>query len=141
MDEVYLSPGVVETLRKIAVAAEAIEAERSERQRIRAQAQYERVKTGPYLEPDGAGGQWVLIPSDWDNKEAARFWAAVGCRFLATEKAWVRPVDLPYRHKRYTARQWLRSLRRKFFEFYGEELAERAARHDDGSQGEAVNGL
>jgi len=122
---VYLSPDVVDTLRANETKQSAIERERQERQRLRAQARLDRMRAGPCLEPNCIGGQWVYIPSDWHDEEARAFWVSVGCRFLRHEKAWVRPVDLPYQSKRYTPQQWLRSLRRKFFEFYDDELAER----------------
>ncbi|MCP4539718.1 MAG: hypothetical protein GY832_21480, partial [Chloroflexi bacterium] len=41
--------------------------ERAEAEIIRAQARYDRMRSGPYLEPDGCDGQWVVIPSDWPN--------------------------------------------------------------------------
>jgi hypothetical protein len=99
------------------------EAEREERRRLRAQAQYERMQSGPYLEPDGVGGQWVVVPSDWYNEEARAFWVSVGCRFLR-RKAWVRSPIVPYQGQTYTANQWLRSLRKKFFELHAAELVE-----------------
>ena len=100
------------------------------RKRLRARAAYARMKRGPYLEPNGLGGQWVYIPSDWYSEEARTFWNEIGCRFLEAEKAWVRPVNRPYEGERYSASQWLRSIRRKFFErmafipLHADELAE-----------------
>jgi hypothetical protein len=98
--------------------------ERAEVERIREQARYDRMRSGPYLEPDGCGGQWVVIPSDWYDEEAKGFWKAIGCRFLPREKSWVRPVALPYEYETYSPRQWLVSIRKRFFEFHGAKLKE-----------------
>ena len=93
-----------------------------QRRQLQAQAQFDRMKAGPYLEENVLGEQWVVIPSAWFEREAKRFWNQVGARFVYREKLWLRTVSLPYDGKHYTAAQWLRSLRTKFFEFYAEEL-------------------
>ena len=98
------------------------EAEREERRRQRARAKYDRMQSGPYLEPDGVGGQWVAVPSDWYKAEARAFWNSVGCRYL--RKTWIRSPNVPYRGQTYTATLWLKSLRRKFFELHAAELVE-----------------
>ncbi len=93
------------------------EAEREERRRLRARAKFDRMQSGPYLEPDGIGGRWVVVPSDWFNEETRVFWSSVGCRFLRG-KVWIRSPGIPYKGRTYTARQWLKSLKRKFFELH-----------------------
>ena len=132
--EVYLSPDVLEKLERRAARRSKrervrarVDAEARMRKRLRARAAYARMKRGPYLEPNGLGGQWVYIPSDWYSEEARAFWNEIGCRFLEAEKAWVRPVNRPYEGEQYSACQWLRSIRRTFFELHADELAE--ARH------------
>jgi len=102
----------------------AVEAalEMQQRRRFQAQAQFDRMKAGPHLEENVLGDQWVVIPSAWFEREAKRFWNQIGARFVYRERLWVRTVKLPYDGKHYTATQWLRSLRSKFFEFYAEEL-------------------
>jgi len=97
--------------------------EQQEYRRLRAQGRYDQMKGGPYLEPNGMGGQWVVIPSAWFNEEARIFWRKIDARFIRRERLWLRSVGLPYDGKRYTAQQWLRSLRKKFFEFHADELA------------------
>ncbi len=99
--------------------------ERAERERLRAQAQRDRMRSGPRLESDGIGGQWVVIPSDWRDAEATKFWQSIGCRFLSREKEWLRATNLPYRHETYSPRQWLASIRKRFFEFHGAKLKAR----------------
>ena len=119
------SPAQTETgTPSLAMLAEA-ELERQQRLRLRAQARYDSMRAGPYLEENGIGGLWVVIPSDWFNEEARRFWASIGCRYLPHERKWVRSVQLAYQGKTYTAPQWLRSIRRKFFELHEEELRRR----------------
>ena len=100
----------------------AMAQEIQERRRLHAQAQFDRMKAGPYIESNVVGGQWVVIPSAWFKREARDFWNAVGARFVHREKLWVRTVGLPYDGETYTAVQWLRSLRAKFFEFYAREI-------------------
>ncbi|MEA3339461.1 MAG: hypothetical protein U9R15_05790, partial [Chloroflexota bacterium] len=86
---------------------------------------YDRMKAGPYLETNVLGEQWIVIPSAWYKREARNFWNDVGARFLYREKVWVHSTVGQYGQydgKSYTPVQWLRSLRRKFFEFYGDEI-------------------
>ncbi len=109
-------------MRTVSSVLASAEAEREERRRLRARARFDRMQSGPYLEPDGIGGRWVVVPSDWYNEKARAFWSSVGCRFL--RKTWIRSPGIPYQGQTYTATQWLKSLRRKFFELHAAELVE-----------------
>jgi hypothetical protein len=130
-EDVHLSPEILEQLQDAADKEAKRQRIRARvqrrirnRERIKAQAAYDRMQRGPYLEPTGMGGQWVYIPSDWYHEGARAFWDQIGARFLTGEKAWVRPVSRPYKGKRYTPQQWLHSIRKKFFEFHEERLKE-----------------
>ncbi|RLC80452.1 MAG: hypothetical protein DRJ03_21715, partial [Chloroflexi bacterium] len=103
-------------------AAKDAAREAQSRRRLRAQARFDRMKAGPYLESNAVGEQWIVIPSAWFNPMAKNFWNQVDARFSRRDKAWVRVANRPYDGKSYTPAQWLRSLRRKFFEFYGDEI-------------------
>jgi len=103
-------------------AVVAMAKEEQEYRRLRTQGRYDQMKDGPYLESNGMGGQWIVIPSAWFNEKARIFWRKIDARFIRRERLWLRPVGLPYDSKRYTAQQWLGSIRKKFFEFHGDEL-------------------
>ena len=96
-----------------------------EYRRLRAQGRYDQMKGGPYIEVDElVGNPVVVIPSAWFNEDARRFWRKVDATFIRREKVWVRPVGLPYNGKKHTVHQWLESIRKKFFEFHEDELAQ-----------------
>lgn len=72
---------------------------------------------GPRLE-----GDWLVIPSNWYNEEAKDFWRSLGMRFDSgdLEKRWYRDTRRPHNGKSFDRWAWLKSARRKYYEFYPE---------------------
>ena len=89
---------------------------------IRAIGEHERMVKGPYLE-DIWGDQFIVIPSDWYKEEAKDFWKSKGFRFSNSPyPVWMRSTDLKLDGKKFSPEMWLQAAKRKFQEFYGEDL-------------------
>ena len=76
----------------------------------------ERMPDGPFIR-DGQ----VIVPGSPEhyNPEAARFWRSVGFRWDGEFYDWVLdPSVACYKGRRFDAKAWLKSARRRFYEFY-----------------------
>lgn len=101
---------------------------------IRAERNYERMKKGPYLEPDENdenGAVFLVVPSDWYSEVAKEFWASMRFQFNKNEglPSWVLWVDSSGRKadthgKKFTAAQWLKSARTHFFHLHEKAFAQ-----------------
>lgn len=81
------------------------------------QKQTETMTTGPHLAEDG---HTLIVPSEWYNEQATKFWKLHGFRWNPSAATWERDTSLPLRKdaKRYTASAWLESTRREFYRFW-----------------------
>lgn len=74
------------------------------------------MERGPCFADDGLT---LIIPSDWYNKEAARFWKSVGFHYQGDDGTyWTRDTRQPHHGKVFTPAAWLESARRKYAEFW-----------------------
>jgi hypothetical protein len=75
------------------------------------------MQLGPRLDSDG---HTLIVPSEkgWYKAEASQFWKAQGFRWDGFK--WTRDARRLWNGKRYSPEAWLRSLTRKYREFYPE---------------------
>jgi len=87
--------------------------------RQRTQAQTEKMAAGPVLDDDG---HTLVIPSEWYNGDAARFWKSKGFEWRPHTAAWVRDTRKPLDGQTYTPQAWLTAARRQFYRFWPTHL-------------------
>ena len=77
--------------------------------------QTKRMQAGPRLALDG---YTLIVPSEWYNEEAAKFWKFHGFRWNPSGPAWERDTGRLFNGKKFTADAWLESTRRQFAKFW-----------------------
>ncbi|MEA3376015.1 MAG: hypothetical protein U9R72_07440 [Chloroflexota bacterium] len=83
----------------------------------RRERQKARMQPGPYQRQST-----IVIPSEWYNQDAADFWKSIGavwCPGHPDGQAWVLNWTLhTYNGRFWTAEQWLKAIRRKYYSFW-----------------------
>lgn len=82
--------------------------------------QRELMRRGPYLFTSAEGNTFLVVPSEWKDPRAIRFWKRTGFRWNRQASVWLRDTKRPYRGQVYDAQVWLRDVRRRFYEFWPE---------------------
>ena len=85
--------------------------------RARRRREAERMRTGPYQV-----GELIVIPSEWYSEDAKAFWSSIGAQWTPNHPhgpSWVlNTAFTTYGDKHWPAGAWLKSIRRKFYEFW-----------------------
>jgi len=82
-------------------------------QRVRAQS--EKMAAGPLLDDDG---HTLVVPSEWYNEDAVRFWKSKGFEWRPKTATWERDTRKPLDGETYTPQAWLTATRRQFYQFW-----------------------
>lgn len=90
---------------------------------LRTCSKWELMQDGPYL----VDRVVVVVPSEWKNPRAIRFWKRAGFRWNGRALSWIRDTREPHEDKVYEPETWLRSIRERFYDFWP-ELEERNGR-------------
>ena len=81
----------------------------------RVQEQTEKMATGPFLDDDD---YTLVVPSEWYNEAAVRFWKSKGFEWRPKTATWVRDTRKPLDGETYTPKAWLTATRRQFYRFW-----------------------
>ena len=81
----------------------------------RVQEQTAKMAAGPILDNDG---YTLIVPSQWYNEDARRFWLSKKFEWRPKTSTWERDTRKPLDGETYTPQAWLTATRRQFYRFW-----------------------
>ena len=81
----------------------------------RIQEQTAKMVAGPILDDDGFT---LIVPSEWYNEDARRFWLSRKFEWRPKTATWERDTRKPLDGVTYTPQAWLKATRRQFYQFW-----------------------
>jgi hypothetical protein len=90
--------------------------------RQRTQEQTEKMAAGPILDDDG---YTLVVPSQWYNEDARRFWLSKKFEWRPKTSTWERDTRKPLDGETYSPQAWLTATRRQFYRLWPDLLNRR----------------
>ena len=85
----------------------------------RTQEQTAKMVAGPILDDDGFT---LIVPSEWYNEDARRFWLSKKFEWRPQTATWERDTRKPLDGVTYSPQAWLRATRRQFYKLWPDLL-------------------